>query len=287
MTSELSPSPVEITAQSVREHWISRIEKQMAELEPGVNPYGFMPGVVRPLPVCRSLADMYSGLALMFRYERKVTKINALHRIRSVLGEIASTEPTLTVSRLGNSHASFTWSMCSNAEHYFAVAVDQIEAEFTTGRNREISVYHDDGGNPLFLRKKLDVSTALTLDDMEFEGIPVPPGTIVAMRPNDYYNDTNAVTGMFRSKDDEKPVSTFRTIRFDSDIDAILPLRLSAFAFPDPMDRALFAAQEIQINPKYGDVALNVARLNDRIDYDLPRFQKAAHTLLDACGITN
>lgn len=146
---------------------------------------------------------------------------------------------TYQLEPLDPESTSIPQGACSSAEYYHVGAKNQAKLMSAQGNQRKISVYHDGGGTPLFLRKQREDPNALLLQPATILNTPVPAGTIVWLGK---YSDTK-VTGEKTVVDphDSYHTTEFRSIQFDVENDGVMPLRLSAFAFPDVKDRALFS----------------------------------------------
>jgi hypothetical protein len=157
---------------------------------------------------------------------------------------------------------------CKLADEYFVDAAAQ-----TLGRNRRfgtqarITVYHDSNLLPVLLRKDRDESSSLTLTSMQNDnGLVIPPGSIV------YYNEKVTNPPVI-----QKGVSLCAQ-PFDNE-QALSFLRLSAFAYDDPIDRALFATEGFG-----GDMLrIDGEKAQKILEYDLDDFRTAARIIVDLC----
>lgn len=168
---------------------------------------------------------------------------------------------------------------CLRAERKFFNVLQTARGGKETQQQTLISVYHDENGTPVLLRKRADESSALTFQPMTFtklqDGSPlqiarqvhVPAGALVAV------NGTLANAKRTGSADLDGGTTLFC---YGIDGITIRPIRLSAWAYADPEDRRYYALSE------------TFALRPDRADYlsrtSLADFQQAAHFILAACN---
>lgn len=159
-------------------------------------------------------------------------------------------------------------SNCHEAEYNFVDTLEQI----TTGGNASlqptISVFHNADGEPITLRKRYDVSSAITLRDVEIRGGLVPAGTIVGM------GAISTETGQAMVDD-----CRYTTYEIDEQV-AICPTRPSPWVYDDPLDRAVFGlrfwSNELRYDPQRAETV---------VQYAMPDFVAAAHMIMSECGV--
>lgn len=271
----------QFTDDLVRSHLLAKVESELAVLDPARNPSGFSTKGHLPTPVSKEVREIYKGIYSDTDLVKYPTD-EKLAQIALLLEDTNQTSDAMAIDQRGVPTNFFTSEYCNDAEHYFAHAVEQIEYGFSPGKHQLVSVYHDSSGNPLFLRKRVYAATALTLDRVRFRGIDLPPGVLIDVRPED---DKALTTTTGRIESSLR--TTFKSIEFRPEVDAVLPLRLSGFVYPNPIDRALFATIHMPTFSPYESLHVEQSLVESVVEFDLDRIQKAARTLLDACGITN
>lgn len=161
-----------------------------------------------------------------------------------------------------------TKGSCSMAEGYFRDALTQIR----TGRRRGhkiISAYHNEGGEPIALRKNTDESSAITLRRLKLGPLILPPGTIVGVG-----NKSAEITGSL--KRGSYVLNTFLAGRQFQ----VTPRRLSPWAFNNPADRALFGLYDNISSPTYNETRGRIAS-----EIEIDDFREAAHKVMELCGV--
>jgi|GEM_PF-3609323 len=185
---------------------------------------GFYSSEVSPRPAVRLVHAAYEELPVRKNTSRQVTKFIGGTLIP--LAQLPDRRPDQQV-KLGDDDDR---GCCPRAESYFHSALEQLRSRWFEGHSR-LSVYHDAEGTPLLLRKKVDESTGLTLAPLALKNMVLPPGTIVTVGSA----ANKQQTGFIRH-------SQFSIHSYSADDSLELtPLRLSAWAYDDPLDRALFA----------------------------------------------
>lgn len=121
---------------------------------------------------------------------------------------------------------------CDEAEDRFYSSASQLASGHYVG-HRKISTYCDADGRPLLYRKSFAESTALSLVPLSIYDMYIPPGTIVAVDPS-----MDVASSGYRARPYHE-IEAY-TVR---DRLALNPVRLSAWAFDDPLDRSLFACE--------------------------------------------
>ncbi len=160
---------------------------------------------------------------------------------------------------------------CPVAERSFADLVAQVKnprQKDLTYRNDKVSTYLSNTGVPMLLRKTVDVSTALSLVDIEMPGLVLPAGTIV----NIDHEGTSQIAERV------KYGATYKTFEFGG-TPKIRPLRLSPWAFDDPMDMTLFADRAIK-NPTVPDFE-DTGKL---VHLGIKDFRQAALRVMEFCS---
>lgn len=157
---------------------------------------------------------------------------------------------------------------CKGAEAYFIDTVNQIKSGEYAGQDR-VSVYHDESGRPLALRKSHEASTALTLVPIQLGAAVIPAGIIA-----DVGHDANTKsTGMVNY--DDYMLETFDVGKVIS----IAPLRVSPWAYANAPDRTLFGVSGMPATLTYDGV-----RGEQAAGGQLANFEQAAQTIMTLCG---
>jgi hypothetical protein len=159
---------------------------------------------------------------------------------------------------------------CSDAEQFFADTVKQVNS----GRwyhQKKITTYTDSYGEAVALRKSNESSSAVTLKSTNFKGIVFPPGMIVGVN-NNMNNPKYQIGEKQRAND------ILEAYEINGPLVSI-PRRLSAYAFFNPLDRALFAAWGTIKNPRVE--SSDRVRLLER--YTLQRITNAADRVVNIC----
>jgi len=157
---------------------------------------------------------------------------------------------------------------CSDAEKYFVDTLRQIE----TGRSRRqtiVSVYHNDDGQAVALRKRSDESSALTLVDLTANDAIIPAGTIVGVYAHNA--PLTAAVSPTRSQ-------TYSAYNAGKSM-AIAPIRLSPWAHTDELDQAAFGVYN------FGD-SYDYRRGNMIRSVTIDDFRQAAGQVLAMCGVS-
>jgi hypothetical protein len=180
----------------------------------------------------------------------------------------------VTIPRQGH---SFPTGICSYSEEAFTLAARQLYeplSEYDT--HSELSVYHNEYQQPVLFRKKNDESCALVLAPLRLSGsnILVPPGAIVSVGGLNKKDVTG--TTYVEQTSRSRPISTLRSIAFDSNKHPVLPLRLSAWAFPQAIDRSLYALGGYRLE-------LDSKRLEYVTEHSLDDYRQVAADLLKLC----
>ncbi len=162
---------------------------------------------------------------------------------------------------------------CQRAERFFGQCLKQIETGEYHGQPR-ISVYHGPDGTPFALRKSTDESTALTLIPVASHGLEVAPaGTIVAL--GDKMNKK-------RTGEEELPGFRLETYLVDKAL-TLSPVRLSPWAYDNPLDRSLYAISNAWVEePQYDRIRARIVEL-----YSLSDFRQASRTVMEVCGVSS
>lgn len=128
-----------------------------------------------------------------------------------------------------------TWSRsssaaCGMAEHHFLSALRQVR-ELRDARHDRMSTYLDESGSPVLFRKSYYESTAISLTGIALgEDAVIPAGTILGLGDN-----------MNRQQTGEYDGGGFTLATFAvPQVLQIAPIRVSAWAYDNPADRAVF-----------------------------------------------
>lgn len=190
-----------------------------------------------------------------------------------------ASEKTIAATQSTNDDTSIA---CIQTEARFVGALKQINSRSYQLQNR-VSVIVDETGTPVLFRKGSAESTALTLCNLKVDGCIFPPGTIVDIRGNNENNPTHTIQNKLNGHRERLDV-----FAIPDDLTAA-PVRLSPWAFHDPLDRAIFgmsggiiregsdlqASQDLHFNPSRADIA---------VSYEIGDFRDAASQVLVLCG---
>lgn len=160
-------------------------------------------------------------------------------------------------------------STCYSAEAQFLTALKQARQIGTDTTDVEswrahgrISVYSDESGQPVLLRKQREHSTALTLTNISLlgkRGFILPAGSIVSVQAGRATEQA--------SKDEAG--TRYGSYVFNKKM-GIFPLRFSPWVFSDPHKRALFASTNPAIKQSEQETLANIT---------LDDFKEAAHNI--------
>ena len=169
-----------------------------------------------------------SALKEMFAQERRPSS-GKLRFMSQLLVPLAGINPQVPVYESG--WTSKKGDACSMAEWRFIDALQQVKWLRTIGQPI-VSTYHDEDGSPILFRKSDYESTAINLKALAMgDDIVLPAGTIVAVSNTMNRNPTGQRKG--RS-------FTLASYALPQTIN-IAPIRISPWAYDDPIDRATFA----------------------------------------------
>lgn len=171
---------------------------------------------------------------------------------------------------------------CVQTEARFVGALKQIKTRSYRLQSR-VSVTVDETGTPVLFRKGNAESTALTLCNLEVGGCIFPPGTIVDVRDNNENNPTHTKRNKLNGHREQLDVHAI-----PEDLTAA-PVRLSPWAFDDPLDRAIFGmsggiirgASDLQMSK---DSSFEASRAEIAQTYNISDFRDAANQVLLLCG---
>jgi hypothetical protein len=227
-----------------------------------------------PRPLVLGSAMLYKDAAV--RQPINPHYVSALNAYTATIAD--TTEPT--VVQLPPSVPFNIWptDSCAQAEPCFNIARKQMFGPVNQfSEHGIVSVYHDEFHRPVMLRKKLNTSSALALVAMRLDGsnLDVPAGTIISLGSSKDAEVTGEKTVI--NPQDGLPVTTLRSIVFDPQKEYVRPMRHSAWVYPNPLDRALFAT--------YGERATisKQDRLDMVTDYSLEHYRELAEQLLQLC----
>lgn len=171
---------------------------------------------------------------------------------------------------------------CIQTEARFVGALKQINTRSYQLQNR-VSVTVDETGTPVLFRKGNAESTALTLCNLEVGECVFPPGTIVDIRDNNENNPTHTRRNKLNGHRERLDVHAL------PDEFTAAPVRLSPWAFDDPLDRAIFGmsggidrqGSDLQI-PRSSSFEASRAEIAQA--YSIDDFRDAANQVLLLCG---
>lgn len=161
---------------------------------------------------------------------------------------------------------------CSYAETAFFEAVKQVRTHRLASQS-EIDIYHTALGKPLLFQKNRDNSTALALQTFDLEGMVIPAGMIVCMP-----YDQNISISRRRRINEGWQAFNINSHMVEAEQLVIDPLRLSPWAYEDPLDRALFALDGYD-----NDLYCSPERAHKVTKYDIDDFREAASRIIELC----
>ena len=141
--------------------------------------------------------------------------------------------------------ASSNKEFCQQAEGHFYDALNQLRTGEYSGQPK-VSIYHDQDGKPLAIRKSSKESSALLLRDLTAEDIVVPKGSIVDIKKA----TVSTLTGSALNFDRSGSCWSVELYRIDGK-PVIAPGRLSAWAYKDKNERRLFGVDLWGSEPRY------------------------------------
>lgn len=121
--------------------------------------------------------------------------------------------------------------VCEFAETSFAKTIQALKKPFAIPGMLGSDIVLDEADNPLFIRKNLGVSSALSLQPFVVNGVRYPAGSLARLEllTDPYYDRTKQVHP-------SPPFDSINVVRA-SDITALSFQRLSAFSFPQGQRR--------------------------------------------------
>ena len=172
---------------------------------------------------------------------------------------------------------------CSDAEGRFVSTLRRVEDEeerLLAGPDTEIIVYHDDTETPILLQKATGEKTSITLQGIGFGDFVLPPGTIVTL-------DRGAKVGDTGIKYRRSDILVTRELQKTQ---KILPVRLSPWAFNDPMDRAIFGTSGMAEigNPRPEELTsadCYMTRAKLCAEHRIDDFRACAQKVLEICSV--
>lgn len=248
--------------------------------------------------VPKLLHSMNPGLGINWKYFRERRSNCVAPRLGLVLAhefyfDMCSVEPSPRLAELGGTLLEYAGLdkpdttdckgvkgviakssnvACSNAELYFIHALQQIR-EGCCKNQPKVSVYHDQDGAPVLLRKNKEVDSALTLRGMEISGVPIVPGTIMGVDER----ASKEKTGSLRFRKYGFEVATYL---LPSDL-LVNPIRISPWAYDNPLDRVLFAM--------YDEEPIEVDRDREErvVSYSIDDFRRCARVINVLCKVAS
>lgn len=175
----------------------------------------------------------------------------------------------LTPCEIGASQQVF----CPDAEDYFVDAIYQVNTNTYYGQPR-LSVYHNESGVPIALRKSTQESSALLLQDTNMDNLYIPKGTYI-----DIFKDDRVTLSGHKTVSDGNDTWQLESYCIENGF-TIAPGRLSPWAYSSAIDRKLFGVQ------KYRNVTIyDSARAKQCSEYNLSSFRKVSKKILQQIGI--
>ncbi|MCA9330025.1 hypothetical protein KDA11_05225 [Candidatus Saccharibacteria bacterium] len=159
---------------------------------------------------------------------------------------------------------------CSSAEWRFYSMLKKVNQQ-TDDEHRLITVYYDDR-QPVFIQKNRGSLTALNLVPLRIAGCYVPTGTIVEI--------SSSVSSVINAR--HKYVDGSQYISMPLYDVGISPIRISSWAYQDPLDRALFACQKQSDD----QIEINHQTLQKVTSVDIEDFRQAAKVVMSFTGVT-
>lgn len=259
----------ELSHEDIRDHAVDAIDRDRAALP--FNSFAvFAPMYSRPRPLTMLFEQLYVDKA----HGVRLHNVDESNRYLEEVIHPPANPTYVTIPRQGHDYPE---GSCEYSETGFDFARRQLYEQISEFSSHSmLSVYHDDQKQPVLLRKKNDESCALALVALRLTGsnLLVPPGAIVSVgRPS-----PKDVTGTVKVEDATRshPTTTLHSIAFDPQKHPVLPLRLSAWAFPQAIDRALYAVDG------YG-LEINSERRDLVSKHTLDDYRHVAADLLQLC----
>lgn len=163
---------------------------------------------------------------------------------------------------------------CPDAEGHFVDVVEQVDTRSYCGQPR-ISVYHDETGTPVVLRKSFEESSALLLQDVCAEDLRIPRGTFVGLA-----DETQATLSGQKTMTDDDSTWELESYCIENEF-AIAPGRLSPWAYNSALEREMFAIQ------RYANFTLfDSVRADQCSRHSLSSFRRVSIKILQETGIT-
>ncbi len=205
----------------------------------------------------------------------------ALHIIGSIVVPMCDMSTTATTARAA-AYINEYPGRCKDTERTFHDTLQQAKHGNYAGQS-QVRVYHSAAGVPLVLQKETQYASGLALApftitdsemhvNVEATGFAhVPAGTVVGLR-SEQGN---------RSGNRKRKGCQYSTWTVDGPV-ALRPVRLSAWAYADPLDRAIFAVETTNMGSLDGYNLERGARLTG---HSLGDFQNAAGNIMEFCGV--
>lgn len=183
---------------------------------------------------------------------------------------------------------------CQRTEPTFVDALWQIAYVEKKGRlprtpsprrtiHDRMSVYTDEQGSPLILRKQRDSRLGITLSNILLnDALVVPAGTFVGVDSRDTTGITDQAAHAYQQAGKHTPRErSFHLFTVSSSF-AIRPLRIGPWAYDDPIRRAFFAIERRPMGERY-----DRGRARQIISHTLADFQQAAERIIRLCRATS
>ncbi len=164
---------------------------------------------------------------------------------------------------------------CSMAETRFLAALHQIRKLSDMGQ-KKLSSYHDEAGNPVLFRKSNGESTAINLAPIALgEDAVIPAGTVLGLGDNMNGQQTGEYTGSGFT------LATFAVPQ----VLEITPIRVSAWAYDNPADRAVFGLPRSRVDAIREDCGRTPEGFIEHTALD--DYADASQRIAELCGDPN
>ena len=257
------------------EQYLEEYDRQARAIPEELKPHSsIMFGPESPLPAHLALKELWREWEVNLEtINRTAQGTTALLRVLGIAGIVDAPEHRVSIGR-------YNYDLCREAEPRFIDAIRMSRRTKSDVRQPVITVCHDEASRPVFLQKTTS-RTALSLVTLDIGGVPVPPGTILGVNSL----DEGAHTGSYAHRTLAGKV-TYRSYPITTGDQAVklAPLRLSAWAHPDPEYRAFFGLKSNVIRSDQ-DIRFNPERVELVEQYSLDDFRYAASRMLEQCGI--
>lgn len=225
-----------------------------------------------------SQPDTDVTIAMKQRRRRNIGEFITQH-ILPIAG-IAQEEPSLSTRLVSGNGGT-----CTRVESTFGQLLAQVKGK--KSYHPKVSVYFDPATQkPIIIRKTYDNTSGLALAPISADGVYIPQGTVVGF-PYRYDAGHETADGQFELVGkSQQGGAAYASYALGPDA-GIEPMRLTAWAFDDPLDRTLFAVRaEASVNGGYDIKEYDRQRANMLQKTSLADFQQAAARIMEMTGVT-